>query len=213
MLRRLKTDILQHIKRNISLYLIVLFAVMTGLASGTFTAGAMTGVQRMALGSYLETFFQHNTYEPINRSAVFWQSVWQNLQSIFLIWLVGLFLFGIPFVLLLVGIRSFFIGFAVGFLISQYRIGGLLFVILCILPQTLIYLICFLGIGVLALENSVDRLKNRKAAGSRELLKRKTGHYTLKILVLFLLLTVGSLVEAYISPVFFGLFRWVFDPK
>jgi len=171
----------------------------------------MSSDQKSALGGYLEAFFQHTSQMPINKSAVFWQSVWQNFQSTFLIWLAGLFMFGMPFVILFVGIRSFFIGFALGFLISQYRFGGILFTLVCIIPQTLVYLPSVLGIGVIALEYSIERLKNRKNIMSREQMKRNMGNYTLKILVLFLALVAGSLIEAYISPVFFGLFRWVFD--
>ncbi|NLB41687.1 MAG: hypothetical protein GX815_05395 [Clostridiales bacterium] len=134
----------------------------------------------------------------------------QNFQSTLLIWLSGLFLFGMPLAFLLVGIRSFFIGFAIGFLINQYHFGGFLFALLCILPQTLIYLISFLGIGVLAMENSMDKLKDRKVTQPREQVKRNTGIYTWKTLSLFFLLILGSLFEAYISPIFFSLFRWVF---
>jgi len=209
-LRQLKTDIVQHIQKNITLYLTVLFAILTGIASGTFTAGAMSGEQKTALGGYLQAFFQQTSQVPLNKSAVFWQSVWQNFQSTLLIWLSGLFLFGMPLVILFVGIRSFFIGFAIGFLISQYRFGGILFTLVCIIPQTLIYLPCVLGIGVIALEYSIERLKNRKAILSREQMKRNVGSYTVKILVMFLVLVTGSLIEAFISPVFFGLFRWVF---
>lgn len=210
MLKRWRTDILQHIQKNITYYLIILFAILTGLASGIFTAIAMPVDQKTALGAYLQNFFQQASFEPVNKGSVFWQSLLQNLQSTFLVWLSGLFMFGMPLVFLLVGIRSFFIGFVIGFLINQYHLGGFLFALLCILPQTLIYLISFLGIGVLALEFSIDKLKNRKVTQPKEQLKRNTGIYAWKTLSLFFLLLLGSFFEAYISPIFFSLFRWVF---
>jgi stage II sporulation protein M len=209
-LKRWRTDILQHIQKNITYYLIILFAILTGLASGIFTAIAMPVDQKTALGAYLQNFFQQASFEPVNKGSVFWQSLLQNLQSTFLVWLSGLFMFGMPLVFLLVGIRSFFIGFVIGFLINQYHLGGFLFALLCILPQTLIYLISFLGIGVLALEFSIDKLKNRKVTQPKEQLKRNTGIYAWKTLSLFFLLLLGSFFEAYISPIFFSLFRWVF---
>lgn len=211
MFRRLKTDVIQHIRKNITLYLIILFALLTGIASGSFTAGAMDNVQRSALVGYLQSFFQGVEQEGVNRNAVFLKSAWQHLQSTFLIWLSGLFLFGMPLVFLFVGVRSFFIGFTIGFLVSQYHFGGFLFTLICILPQTLIYIPCITGIGVLALEHSVERLRNRRISQPREQQKRNIGHYTVKVLILFALLVAGSLLEAYVSPVFFGLFRWVFD--
>src|SRR5690554_3790233 len=99
-LKRLRIDVIQHIQKNITLYLVILFTILTGIASGTFTAGAMSGVDKSALGSYLEAFFQQTSFEPVSKTSVFWQSLWQNMQSTFLIWLSGLFLFGLPFILL-----------------------------------------------------------------------------------------------------------------
>jgi stage II sporulation protein M len=209
--RRLKLGIIQHIRENITFYLIIIFALLTGITTGFFTAGAMDSTQRSALGDYLNSFFQGTKYDPINRNAVFAESIWQHTQSTFMIWLSGVFLFGMPLIILFVGIRSFFIGFTTGFLLSQYHFGGFLFILVCIMPQTLIYIPCIIGVGVLALEYSIDRLKNRKIYHNKEQQKRKLGEYTIKILVLFMLMAVGSLVEAYISPVFFSWFRWVFD--
>lgn len=211
MLRRLKTDIILHIQNNITLYLVILFAILTGIAAGIFTANSMTNDQKLALGSFLEAFFQHNTNEPVNRTVVFWESLKQNIQCSFIIWVAGLLLFGFPFTFLFVGIRSFFIGFAFGFLLDRYSIGGFLFALICIAPQTLIYLIGFLSIGVISLENSLYRLKTRRITLPKEQMKRETINYSLKMLVLALFLVVGSLIEAFISPTFFGLFRWVFN--
>lgn len=211
MLRRLKLDLVQHVRENITFYLIIIFALLTGITSGFFTAGAMDGDQRSALGDYLNSFFQAIKYNPINRNAVFVESIWQHTQSTFMIWLSGILLFGMPLIIIFVGIRSFYIGFTTGFLISQYHFGGLLFILVCILPQTLIYAACITGLGVLALEYSIDRLKTRKIYHNKEQQKRKLGEYTIKILILFALMLVGSLLEAYISPVFFSWFRWVFD--
>jgi uncharacterized membrane protein SpoIIM required for sporulation len=81
-LKRLRTDIILHMQKKITLYLIVLFAILTGIASGIFTAGSMTIDQKLALGSYLETFFQQNIHESVNRNAVFWQSTKQEIQLV-----------------------------------------------------------------------------------------------------------------------------------
>ncbi|NLA85651.1 MAG: stage II sporulation protein M [Clostridiales bacterium] len=211
MLRHWKMESKLHVQNNIALYLIILFAILTGIASGLFTASSMSGIQKSALGSFLETFFQQYTILPFDKTSVFLKSLWQNIQSVFLIWLSGLFVFGIPFIILIVGMRSFFISFAISFIIGHYYFGGLLFTLLCILPQTLIYLLCYLIIGTLAMENALKRLKNRKFYHFREQKNRIYVIYTLKILIVFFLLTFGNVIEAFISPVFFGLFRWVFS--
>lgn len=211
MLKRLRIDIIQHIRQNIALYLIILFALLTGIASGSFTAGGMTETQRTGLGGYMNHFFAVSTNQPINKAAVFWESLWQHLRIVFLVWLAGLFFFGIPFIPLIIGFRSFFIGFTFAFLVSQYKLGGFLFALVCMLPQTIIYVLCLTGIGVIALEFSIWKFKNRKISYSREQRIRSLKPYTFKIIIFFVLLTAGSLIEAYVTPSFFSLFRWVFN--
>lgn len=209
-LKRMKTDIIQHIRQNLVLYLIILFAFLTGIASGSFTVGSMNDAQRNGLGGYLHRFFGTSAVEVIDKGAVFWESLWQYFQSVFLIWLSGLFFFGMPVLLLLVGIRGFFIGFTVGFIISQYGFGGFLFTLVCILPQTLLYVPCILGIGALALEFSLKKFKNRKISYTREQQLRSIIPYSTRIIALFLPIMVACLFEAFITPIFFGLFRWIF---
>ena len=90
MIRRLKADIMLHIQKNITLYLIILFAILTGIASGIFTAYSMTIEQKYALSNHLKVFFQYQTYEPISKISIFWKSFKQNFQYSILIWIAGL---------------------------------------------------------------------------------------------------------------------------
>jgi len=209
--KKIKIDMTLHIKKNIVLYLIVLFAILTGIASGIFTACSMTYEQKYALGDYLKAFFQHNNHESVNRIAIFWKSLKQNLQYSFFVWIAGLMLFGSPIIFLIIGMRCFFIGFALGFLLDRFHIRGFLFILLCILPQTLIYLSGFLLMGVISMENSINRFKRRKLILPKEQIKQETLYYIIKISILLLLLSIGSITEAYLSPAFFGLLSWIFD--
>jgi stage II sporulation protein M len=209
-LKRMKTDIIQHIRQNLVLYLIILFAFLTGAAAGSFTAGSMTEAQKNGLSGYLQRFFGTSAVETIDRGAVFWESIWQYFQSAFLIWLSGLFFFGIPFILLLVGARGFFIGFTAGFIIGRYGFGGFLFTLVCILPQTIVYVVGMLGIGVLSFEYSLKKFKNRKVTYTREQQLKNIMPYSLKITALFLPVIIACLFEAFVTPIFFGLFRWIF---
>ena len=203
MIKRISTDILQHIRQNLILYLIIIFALLTGIAAGSFTAGAMSEIQRQDLGGYLKYFFEVVLSENIDKGSIFFESIWQHFQITLLIWLSGLFFFGIPFICVLVGVRGFFIGFTIGFLIGNYGFGGTIFALICLIPQTLIYIPCFIGIGVIALEYSINKFKSRKISYSREQNLKRMTPYTIRILMLFGLLVIGSLVEAFVTPLYF----------
>lgn len=211
MLKQLKDSITHHIKQNLVLYLAIIFTIITGLTSGSFTVGGIYENQRDSLDAYLKYSFIENGPQSINNTAIFLQSIWQHLQLVLLIWLSGLFVVGIPFIFLLIGIRSFFVGFTISFLISNYNFGGVLFSLACVLPQTLIFILCYLGIGIIALESSIDKYKTRRMNCSRKQNSKKLLPYTSNIFILFLGIILGSALEAFFIPLFFNLFKWVFN--
>lgn len=210
MYKRLKTDIGQHIRQNFVLYIIIVFAIITGFTSGTFTAGSMTESQKSGLSEYMEQFFSLLGSEPVKRGTIFWDSLWQHFKVIFLIYICGLFIIGIPFIIFLAGTRGFLLGFTIGFIVGQYGLGGFLFMLICILPQALIYLTCYIGISVMAFELSLKKLKNRHISVNREQRLKKLTPYTGKILIFLLIVLFSCVIEAFVTPLFFGLFKFVF---
>jgi stage II sporulation protein M len=210
LLERLKTNILLHIRHNLAIYLIVFFAFLTGIASGAFTIGSMSLGQKEQLGNHIHQFFDVINSQSIDRFAIFTQSIWQHIQTLFFLWLFGLFFLGFPLVLVTVGIRGFFIGFTVGFLVGHYGFGGFLFSLICVLPQTLLYIPCFIGMGVCSLSFSTENFKKRKFSYSKNDKYRRVTSYTMILLTFFIILFMGSIFETFITPIFFGLFKWVF---
>ncbi|HZK35140.1 MAG TPA: stage II sporulation protein M [Bacillota bacterium] len=211
MLRHLKDSITSSIKQNLVLYLAIIFTIITGITSGSFTVGAMNEYQKAALDDFLKYSFVEEGPQALNNTRVFLLSTWQHLQLIILIWLSGLFVVGIPFIFVLIGIRSFFIGFTISFLISSYSFGGLVFSLVCILPQTLLFILSYIGIGIIALESSINKFKTRRIKYSREQNIKVLLPYTSNIFILFLGIIVGSSLEAFIMPLFFSMFKWVFN--
>jgi stage II sporulation protein M len=77
---------------------------------------------------------------------------------------------------------------------------GLILAIAGVLPQNLCYIPAFLGAGVLSLYFSFTLLRTQDAP------YRRLGVYTLLFLVFFLLVIIGSWLEAYLAP---GLMRLI----
>lgn len=82
--------------------------------------------------------------------------------------------------------------------------------LICILPQALIYLTCYIGISVMAFELSLKKLKNRHISVNREQRLKKLTPYTGKILIFLLIVLFSCVIEAFVTPLFFGLFKFVF---
>ncbi|MFU0801245.1 MAG: hypothetical protein ACFWUE_11415 [Xylanivirga thermophila] len=205
-MRQLMRTISLHIQQNFILYLIILFVFLTGIMAGAFTISTISIDQKSGLGNYLEHFVSNISQSPINRTAIFWESIWQNFYICFLFWLSSLSFLLIPLTLVLVGIRGFFIGFTVGFLVGYYNLKGFIFSLLCLIPQMIIYIPCFIIMGVLAFESQISHLKRRKLMRKKMQPIKDSESYTKKLIIIFSLFFIVTLFETFITPLFFSMF-------
>lgn len=210
LLGKIKNEIMVSFRENTVLYLVVIFAFITGIATGSFTAGAMTPEQKDDLSGFLNRFSNAVEIQSLDRAAIFFESVWQHFKTVFFVWLFSIFFVFIPLILITVGIRGFLLGFTVGFIIEHYGFGGFLFSFICILPQTLIYVPCYILMGLLALKFGIEGLARRKVHRTREQKIQRLIPHSIKMMALFLLLLLGTLIETFITPIFLHLFKWVF---
>lgn len=168
--------------------------------TGTFTVISLSSQQKLNVSNFLQEFFNSQQGVSINRWAIFRESLWQHFVTAFFIWFFGLFIWGSPFILTTIGIRGFSFGFTIGFMIENYRIGGFLFSLVCILPQSIVYVPCYISMGIISMLFSL-----KKDHGHN-----KIGKYTAKIAIVFIVLLIGVLIETFASPFLFPLFIWIF---
>lgn len=187
------------------LYFLIFAFLSTGIAAGAFTVRALDDIQKQSLINYMHGFFQILTSTNIDGLKVFKQSVINNIQTIILMWILGITIIGIPLILLITCIRGFILGFTVGFLLNNLGWKGFFFTSLAILPQNLIMIPCLLEIGVISISFSLMLIKNRMAKKWTNNFWQKFLSYTTIIGILFGISICGSLIEAYIVPVFLKL--------
>lgn len=192
------------------MYLAVAFILVTGIMAGAFTVAQLSSSQKIYVGNYIHEFFNSQQSLSIDRGAIFRQVIWQHFWSIFLIWFLGMFFWSIPFILVIVGIRGFFLGFTVGFMVEHYRFGGFLFSLICILPQSFLYIPAYMIMGVYTTVFCIDNFKNRKTRYTGAQIKQKIGIHTTRILFFSLIILLGIIIETLVTPLFFPLFKWIF---
>jgi stage II sporulation protein M len=176
--------------------------LLIGISAGAFTVKALSDVQKQELIGYLRSFFQfisENTYDSF---SILKQSLLNNIQTGVLIWLLGITIVGIPFILLLIALRGFIIGFTVGFLVEQMGVKGLFFALFSILPQNLLIIPCLVSIAVIGISFSLMLIKNRLAKSYKTDAMRQFVIYSTIIATTFGIILLGAMVEAYITPVF-----------
>lgn len=201
----IKKIIERQLKNNRSLCFLVLVLFITGITAGAFTVDALSIAQKEELISYFQNFFNILDKEPIQSAFVFKQSLLNNSQFVFIIWILGITVIGIPLILIIIAVKGFIIGFSVSFLVEGMGLRGLLFALAAILPQNLLIVPGILFAGVLGTSFSVSMIRRRKSQPKKNL-SAEFVRYSLNIVISLLTLLLGSLVEGYITPVFIKLF-------
>ncbi|EYE87446.1 hypothetical protein Q428_13310 [Fervidicella metallireducens AeB] len=200
MINSFSQSISKSVKYNIGLYFIVTLFFATGLAAGAFTLKALDYTQKQDLLAYLNNFFQIIDKESINNTSMFFHAIRSNAFSVLMIWLLGITIIGIPFTLIISSFKGFILGFTISFLIQGLGWKGVLLTFIALIPQNIIYLPCFLAISVSSIGFSLGIYRRRYGSSFRNSLKNNMASYSFTIFSLFLLMCIGSFVEAYISP-------------
>ncbi len=187
-----------HIRHNSLLYVLVIISLMIGIAAGSFTVNNITEVQKEQIINYISKFYQVAKATNLSSVQIFKQSLLNNFVTVFVLWILGATIIGIPFIFLVIGIRGFMLGFSIGILIGEFKLKGILLVLVGIVPQNVFILLGLLFISVTCINFSIYLLKNRKF--SIEELFSQFISYTFMVYAGFIVILVGSLIESYISP-------------
>ncbi|KAF0197388.1 MAG: stage II sporulation protein M [Bacillota bacterium] len=191
----------EHIRQRWLAYAIACLVFVIGTVSGAVTVKAITFHQKQDLIGYINTYFE--TMMVGKLEAATWQSVvWMNFQTVVLMWLCGLIVFGVPVIIGLIFARGFVIGFSVGFLVDELGLKGFLFALASIIPHNLIVVPALVGLGALGICFSFSVIFGGK---HRVGLRKNTSpavQYSANTVLFLLLMAAASLVEVFITPVF-----------
>lgn len=197
---RINEGLSKNIRENAGVYFTVTLFFAIGLSVGAFTVKALNINQKQDLVLYLNRFFQILNNQTVDRSAIFYQSLKANFQTIFFIWFLGVTIIGIPFILLITSFRGFIIGFTITFLIQGMGWKGFMLTLAAVLPQNILYIPCLLIISAVSLCFSIQVFRAKVKQKIMNSIRSNIFSYTSTVLILFAVMTLGSLIESYISP-------------
>lgn len=197
---RWKTSMQQYLMNHLPLFIFVSVLFLVGVVFGALLVNSLSYEQIQEINVYLSSFFHKlDQGEAMEGQVYFKQTFSTNLKWFLLIWVLGLSVIGMPFVLVLDFLKGVFIGFTVGYFISQMSWKGMLFAFLSIGPQNLFMIPAMLILSVTAISFSLHFIRNR-------LLQHKGGdvgqHFVrfslLMIMFTFIVIAV-SWYESYIG--------------
>lgn len=200
-MKSFKMDYLwKHIEDNLWLYLISILSMTIGIFIGIYSLKYLGQFPKSDLTSYLNSFTKSFDMGKISYSDIFYQCIKNNIPFIILIWFLGLTMIGIPLVLVLDAIKGFSIGFTISFIVNTLGSKGVVVVLLGLIPQNIIYIPCYLVGSTLAIEFSLMIIRDRINKKWSNNLWGRVFSYSATFLVISLILMLGFLIEAYITP-------------
>lgn len=198
--RKTVIDLNEHFQRNFWLYIISLFCIFTGIVLGIYTVKYMGANEKGELISYFTSFTKNIMQSDLKYKNVFYDVLKNNIPLIFAMWFLGLTMVGIPVILVIDVIKGFTIGFSISFVINGLGTKGLGMVLLGILPQNLIYIPCVLVSSVIAMEFSLDILRDKMNNKRLNSIWIKITSYSIIFIFITVIMGLGFIFETYITP-------------
>lgn len=190
----------KNIKENIGVYFTVTLFFAIGISVGAFTVKALDINQKQEMVTYMSKFFQILSNQNINKNAILYQSIKSNFQIIFFVWLLGITVIGIPFILMLTSFRGFIVGFTISFLIQGMGWKGFILTVAALLPQNIIFIPCLLIVSAIGLCFSIQVFKTKIRKRLVNSIRINIFSYTTTMLIMLGIMMLGSLIESYLSP-------------
>lgn len=195
-------DMIGYIRHHFAVCFFIVLIFGTGIVSGAFAVRVLPDAQLLELADYLDGYLGALREQAgmISSNEALEIAMFHHMKGIFLVWLLGFTMIGIPCIFFLVFTQGFILGFTVGFFIHEYILQGALFAVMGVLPQQLLFVPSMLFTALCAVSLSIILIR-RCMSRTTVQLRSYVVRY-LAILPLMLLITfVGILVEVYVSPV------------
>lgn len=201
MLNSLKRRVSMDVLDNRIQYLLLVFFLVVGITAGTFTVSRMEPGEKTALTGYMDMLFSAVKTQNINYFSVFIHAFLQDTLLFGAVTMFSLVMFGILIIPVLLIVKGFFVGFAVGALSVNLGFGGFATIIFCEFIPNLVLIPCVCKAGVTGLNNCVTVLKNRRIPyTAKDRLLSSRPHIS-RMLLIYLVSLIGVIFETFLTPV------------
>ena len=142
----------KHIIRQKKRYLLLTILVGLSILLGIMFWFIISNNDTIMVKEHLTTFFTNiSNKDNLNYVVALNNSLTTNLGYILLIWLLGMSIIGFPFIILLIGIKSFIFGFSISSLIASLGFKSIPIMIVYLFPHQPLFLLLLVLIGFYAL--------------------------------------------------------------
>lgn len=186
-----------RINKNLFIFLIVL--VMIGISSGSVFVTFLNGNDKVMVNNYLNDFLNSINLSKLNYSVSLVNTLIFTLGFAIMIWIFGISIVGFLFILIMLFVKSFSLGFSLGSIIINFKFKGILLSFLYIVPHHVINIMIYILLSSYALILSYKLFNSfvKKTTFDFKNIFRK---YCFVLLFSLIILFLSSLYEVYCVP-------------
>lgn len=200
MFNRLKRRVSLDVLDNRVQYLLLVFFLVVGITAGTFTVGRMLPGEKTALTGYIDMLFAAVKTQTIDYFPVFMHAFLQNTLIFGSIAVFSIVMFGILVIPVVMIIKGFCVGFAIGVLSINLGFGGFAAIVFCEFIPNIVLIPCICKAGVLGLNNAVTVIKNRRIPNTAKDRLISSRPHIIKMFKVYLISLLGVALETLLTP-------------
>lgn len=201
----LNRNIIEYINNNLIEYIIILIIFLIGITLGTFYVKSINQNQQQEISIFINNFLEDIKNEAtIDFNKLLQKSIQNNLLIVFLLWIAGLTVIGMPILYLIVAFKGFSIGYTISSIISSIgSIEGIKFVLSTMFLQNIVIIPSILILAVSGIKLYKSIMKDRR----RENIKVEILKYTIITAFIGGANILAGIIETYISA---NIFKFLF---
>lgn len=193
-------ELIKTILPNKKENLLILSLLIIGMIAGTTFLLFLSDTDKTLVTQQVSSFFQNIQNNNINYGQTFLNGIILNITYLFIMWVLGLSMLGLPINLFLVFLKGFLISFTISAILYIYSWKGLVAVCIYVIPIQLLQIISFLLIGVYTYHFSKNLFIAIKYP-QNNFFKKNFKKYSLILIISFLLSTISLTIETYLFPI------------
>ena len=193
-----------NIKINSKNFIIFLFSFcITAFVIGIIFYLSINNITKEIINSNIDSYFTiKNNYNFVH---LFINSFKNNFSNLFVVWLVGISIIGIPLIFIILFSEFFSIGFSVAAIINNYKIGSILGIFTYLFPSKLLYLFILFILSFFSLKFSyklIQLIFFKKDISINSYFKK----YIKLLIYITILLIIVSIFDIYVTPFLIKIF-------
>lgn len=200
----------ETIKKEKNILIFILITFFLGLILGSLFINFITEDDKKLLVEQLELFLSNvkNLTKDVFGIKVFSGEILNNGFQLFIIFVLGISMIGLPVVIIIMFFKGFMLGTTLATIILKYQFKGIIGSFLYVFPCYIFNIIIYIFISFFAVHASIKFLK---ALLKKDNLNFKSffGRYLLSFIISLFLMIIVCLLDAYLTPVLLKLFTYI----